>query len=623
MPAIRLEEFDTWRPGYGLATVYVYKAGAAPQTATIYSDEDLQTTVSNPITLAEKTEDGISYGKLDAPVYVGEPFELQINSVDRTGIVRPPLTTLVGQDASEATVKVSGGEVDIALKDNLARRIDVRDFGEFLAVDEEDASAATNTTTLNAALGAAGARGGGYVEMPEGTYEISTVTLPQAVVLRGVARDATFLQSVEAGQVIIAGGDRAGLESLTLDGRTLVGNSVGFYAEDIDHTHLKDVLIKRFEVGLHRNGGKFANWQDFSISNCVDGYRGDGNDDEDLTAELAFDHWRGGQVDTCSSTGVRLKNDGQPCRYQVIDGVRFESNTGKALHIIGARNAVFPHCSWLDNTIDLEVEDGDPETDSNTVIGLEFPECSFKDGAINLTGNLERTAFRRSEFEDVTVTLTTPSHNVLAEDCREISGVTIAGIATAWERFKTGDRGGSSGITTGNAATKVWAITLDAGQQVYLEGRVIGRQRNGINTGFYHIAVSAGRPGASLVYDTQTVNFTVGDVLTGATSGATARITADSDGGTTGTLTLQDIVGEFLDDEIITDASGGSATCNGSLSYSNGALVGSVANLRAVQETNANWVATFVANGPQIELQVTGDASQTVEWTAHVDVKSS
>lgn len=622
MTALRLSDFDTWRPGYGLATVRVVKAGTST-LASIYTDEALTLLTDNPQTLSERVVSGISYGRWSAPLYIGESYQLEINAVDRTGVIRPPIVTLGGEDASLATVKVSGGEVDIALEDHLARRIDVRDFGEFLAVGELDASAATNTTTLTAALGAAGARGGGYVEVPEGTYQVSIFTIPQGVVVRGAGRNATILQSIEADEVATIGGARAGFSRITLDGVTLVNLSIGIYAEDKDQIVLDDVEIKRFDTAFHHNGGGFCDWRDLYISNCVDGYRGDSKETEDLTVELRHISWTGGAVELCSGFGVRFKNDGQPCHHHVIERVHFDGNTGTAAQIVGARAVSFNDCSWEDNTIDLDVEDGSPETDSNTVIGLYVDGGSIKDGAINLTGNLELVAFRRLDLEDVAITLTTPGHNVLVEDCREISGITFAGTTTTWQRHKTGDRGSSSGLTTGNAATKVWAITLEAGRKVYLEGKVVGRQRNGVNTGFYHIVVSAGRPGASLAYDTQTADFTLGDVVTGGTSGATGRITADSDGGTTGTLTLQDVVGDFVDDEIITDTSGGSATANGALSYSDAALVGSVAAVRAAQRTNINYNATFVANGPQIELQVTGDTSQIVEWTADVDVVSS
>jgi len=63
-------------------------------------------------------------------------------------------------------------------------------------------------------------------------------------------------------------------------------------------------------------------------------------------------------------------------------------------------------------------------------------------------------------------------------------------------------------------------------------------------------------------YDAQTASFIVGQVLTGATSGAKGTILADLDAGTTGTLTLQSVSGTFADNETITDPLGGSAKAN-------------------------------------------------------------
>lgn len=70
----------------------------------------------------------------------------------------------------------------------------------------------------------------------------------------------------------------------------------------------------------------------------------------------------------------------------------------------------------------------------------------------------------------------------------------------------------------------------------------------------------------ALPYDAETADFTEGAVLTGGTSGATAdilRVIATT--GTTGTLWLHNIVGDFEDDEALTDDNGtpGSATANG------------------------------------------------------------
>lgn len=74
--------------------------------------------------------------------------------------------------------------------------------------------------------------------------------------------------------------------------------------------------------------------------------------------------------------------------------------------------------------------------------------------------------------------------------------------------------------------------------------------------------VSRVGPLNTLPYDGQTGNFTAGLTLTGATSGATAKIVADVDGGATGTLTLEFIDGIFVDNETITDSATGSATVN-------------------------------------------------------------
>ena len=76
-----------------------------------------------------------------------------------------------------------------------------------------------------------------------------------------------------------------------------------------------------------------------------------------------------------------------------------------------------------------------------------------------------------------------------------------------------------------------------------------------------------GRISLTLAYDTQTANFTVGEKLTGGTSGATAIILDDSDSGATGTLTIGEISGVFQTGETITDSSTGSAKANGVLTY--------------------------------------------------------
>lgn len=74
--------------------------------------------------------------------------------------------------------------------------------------------------------------------------------------------------------------------------------------------------------------------------------------------------------------------------------------------------------------------------------------------------------------------------------------------------------------------------------------------------------VSRVGPLNTLPFDGQTGNFTTGLTITGGTSGATAVIISQVDAGATGTLTLDQISGTFLDNETITDSGSGSATVN-------------------------------------------------------------
>ena len=64
-------------------------------------------------------------------------------------------------------------------------------------------------------------------------------------------------------------------------------------------------------------------------------------------------------------------------------------------------------------------------------------------------------------------------------------------------------------------------------------------------------------------YDAEVAPFTVGETLTGGTSGATGTIVEVVDYGSTGTIRMTSVSGTFQDDEQITDSSTGDATANG------------------------------------------------------------
>lgn len=62
---------------------------------------------------------------------------------------------------------------------------------------------------------------------------------------------------------------------------------------------------------------------------------------------------------------------------------------------------------------------------------------------------------------------------------------------------------------------------------------------------------------AALAYDGQSSNFTVGNTLTGGTSGAHGRLVSQTDGGATGTLILTDVVGTFQNNDALTENNSG------------------------------------------------------------------
>jgi len=624
----RIAEFDIWRPGYGGAVVSVLLPGTTT-LASLFLDEDLTEPADNPQTLSSKAHpDGTSFGKFDAPLYIGTSYYLSIDGIETTGIVRPPFSTLTGEDASEATVKADGSNHAVTLSDYLSQTVNVKNYGSFVAGG--GGVAATNTSTMELAIAAL--TNGGEVYVPPGTYNINDFEIPEGVVIRGAGREATTLKSVMGAVSFTLVGSRAGFKDITLDGDTLSTNSVGVRSVGNNETVFSSVMVRRFETGLHFLGGKGHVWNDLSIENTDTGAKLHG----DLNAGgggggAAFEDiiWTGGLVSVATVIGVSLSYEDSVCHNINISGVGFELCVGTALDINGAQEMRFEGCWWDTNTKNINIQDDTapltPATQQNNdVYIVRFENGRMFGGELEFTGTAQDVVFKNMKLEDVDFTLSTPLLNlILLEDCFEDDNVTITGETTKLLRSTTSKNGASFGVTTGNAATKAWSYSLVPGQLVYLVAKVLGVGRNVAQRGMYHVGCGAYRPGSTLGYDTQTANFTAGRTVTGQSSGATAMIQADSDSGTTGTLTLINIDGEFLDNEIIIDDNGspGSATVNGTLSHQNVSLdtVGNI-NLRTAYETNANWAAVFAANGAEVELRVTGDTSQTVEWTVHVDV---
>lgn len=78
----------------------------------------------------------------------------------------------------------------------------------------------------------------------------------------------------------------------------------------------------------------------------------------------------------------------------------------------------------------------------------------------------------------------------------------------------------------------------------------------------------------TLAYDGGSAAFTVGQTVTGGTSGATARIVNISGDVSSGTLIIDTLSGNFQDDEAITDPLGGAAEANGTESAAFSGLTG-------------------------------------------------
>lgn len=627
----RIEFFDIWQAGYAGATVHVYEAGTTT-LADLFYDEALTEASANPQSLLSLSQNGMSFGKFARAIYTAGGYSLVINSTDQTGVIQPSITTLDGEDASLATVRAASGTVDRRLEDFLDFAVQVENHGEFLPTSNVNASSTTNTTTLAAAVGVVAAAGGGYVEIPKGTYLINTLTVSPGVILRGRGEDVTVLQSSQGSAVLTAGGDLCGCEDITLDGVSNQANSIGFYSKANDSIRMRRAKFKRFATGLHFRGGRRADFEDLSVDACATGCKWHGDNDASGGAngdEFRYNRWEGGRVTACTTIGVDIAYVDKKCYHNTVAAVNFENNTGIAVQVNGARwTEIGDRCSFDGNTTNLNVLDGtDTSLDyENTVVGLHIDGGLIDDGAMAFTGKCQDIVFDRVEFNGGTYTMTTVTNNIVVRDCTEAAAVTLAGgDATKWTRQRStnDDFPGSAGVTTDNVATEAWSYKLAPGEVIHIEAVVIANGRNSEDHAIYHIARSAERPGSTLAYDAQTANFTLGATLTGGTSGATARIVADADGGATGTLTLRDIVGAFVDNEALTDSSAGAAVANGTLVAQNAALLGATTSLETAVETVAGYDCDFGASVDKIRIMVTGDTGDTLEWTVSAKVTSS
>jgi hypothetical protein len=604
--AIRIPEFDTFRAGYASAVVTVYKANTTTE-ADLFADEAGTAPIPNPQTLTSVTINDVSYGKWTQPVYVGESYELSINTSEQTGIQRYPILTAQGLDVSKAVAKIPGSSTLREIEDHLAQQIWVEDFGVL------DSDSANNTTIITAALGAAATLGGGEVLLPENTaIPFDTLTIPVGVNLKGRGRGVTVLQSTESGEIVTPAGARSELSHLTLDGISKTAGSIGINILDKTYIRLTSVEVKRFDVGVFVNGMSYSNWRELQVSDCdtpvhIHGEVSTGG------ALSAGNIWDGGGVDLGIDAGIEFHYHDVAVGFMALRNLRITNCVGAAIHLEGARYLEFDNLQCSGNTAVIDIRDPSPAEPGNTIRDIVFTNSLFDQGTIGLRDTLRDVTFNNCEFRGNTITLTTARNAVKLLGCTEDSSVTIAGDGTKIIRGFDNQDGASKGVTTGNVATKALSLVLDHGEMCAALVMVTGKQRNGINKASYVFTFTAQKAPATLAYDAQSANFTVGDLITGGTSGATARVIADADGGATGTLTLHSITGVFVDNETITGAISGSATVNGAL------VAGSVTildqDVQSTSETDAAWACVAAGSVDEAEIQVTGAAAQTIDWT--------
>lgn len=629
MSAQLISEFDIWRPGYSGAAVSVFIAGTTT-LASLFADEGLTQPLQNPQILDSLIDNqGYEYGKFNNHIYTGQAYYLSISGGEETGIKRPQFSSLNGESAENTTVKIAGSAAVNTLGSIVRRTVHAENYG--VIEIGGSGSAATNTATISSAIGAL--TSGGRVVLPAGLIKINALSLPQNVRLKGAAKNATTLQVIVSGNAFTLNGDYAGFEDITLDGNVLAVGSIGIYAVNKNEITFENVVIQNFETGLYLKGGKRHRYRNLDIDNCKTGAKLYGDTDAGNGGgggEFLGNSWNGGRISNCTTIGISMSYEDAKCSHLTFRDLAFETNTGTAVKINGAQFIEFARCRWTANTANVDIQDDTDvltgaKSGDNIVISVGFSGGQINAGTFKVKNTAQDIVLHSMAILGVAFTLSTPILNcILLDSCYEDSNVSISGEGTKFRRDYSTNVTESTGLTTDAAPTKAWSIVMQPGQLVHIAAQVLAKQRNGTGRAIFYFSFGAYCTGASLAYDTQTTNYVVGDILTGQSSGATGRIIADTDGGATGTLTLTDVVGVFLDNEIITGSSAGSAMVNGVLAPGGIAIdtIGAV-NLRNPYSTDPAWGPTAVATGSEVQINVTGSAAKTVEWTVRANLAST
>lgn len=622
MTAVRIPDFDLWREGYDGATVTVYAAGTTTPL-TLYADPAEGSTLPNPqVLLTRQDTNGDLFGKWAQPVYVNQAYFLSIDTGEQTGQQTPPLIDLAGADVSASLVSGTRGQEPHTLATIADWFIYAHAFGNM----GDAVGSAVTTATLNAAIGAAAAQGGGIVRIPAGNFPIEQITLPEGVILQGEGITATTLRSIISDEVIILGGDGTGLKDITLDGVNVNALSIGVSGINKAGTRFEDCIIRRFDTGIRLLGAVSSRWRNFSVSECDKGADLRGDLDTSTTGlGSSFENieWDGGAVAFHTTYGVRLRAVDAIAQNVRFAALQFEGNLVDGLIIEGARDFRGEGLWFSDGVRGVHIKDNDttPLPAINTVRAIQFLGGLVDGGQTGMEvlfeGTCEGVAFQRTRFENVSFNLNAPTNAVHLENTTQDANTTSTGLTT-FLLYVPADRGGFiTGVTSGASSAVAWRETVPPGSSYFVEAKVIGRQRNGTGRGRWWVAGAVVRPGATLPYINLTGSFTLGNIVTGATSGASGRIIAN-----TGTqLTLSDITGNFTNGESITDGTA-TATTNGTLSTSNAALDagGSVAVITASEDFAGAPTVAITASGASAEVTVQGDTSLDIDWAVEVAV---
>ena len=612
---LRVAEFDIWRPGYAGAIVEIVLAGTTT-LASVYSDPLLSVPAANPQTLSSFTDgSGNTYGRFANPIYVGVPYQLIINDEGTTGIEQVPLAALAGADASLATITSARPSAAArTLRAVLDDAIPALNFGSLIFGFPSD-----NTTTLTRAISAAAADGGGVVLLPPGVFDITALPLPQGVRLRGAGRGTTELRSTQGQAVITMAGANAGLEDLTLSGVSAVPNSVGIRAINKANLALRNVAVSSFATGLHVSGGDGVCFDELHVASCTRGAY--------LTGELLAGQggaalrsleWRGGSVASCINAGIVIEAVDAEAQTITLAQLYFDSNAAEAATVTGGRGVLFQSCFWRNNISNLKIEDGQNPVNRtvNTSRSVRVMSGRMDGGEVRFNGECRAVLLDNVALLGVSLIASVPAEPIILRDCFENAAVQQTGAVERIARMKSNRRGRFRATTTSNTATPIWQIEVPSGDVVRIRADLVARRMNGTDNASGAVEGVVTRPGAALNFSSASTALAAGSTVTGANSGAAAKVIAVSQTGAAGTITLRDVRGTFQTGESLVFSDGPTAIAASAIVTSNAALAISAAGVAA---SMGSYAVAVDASGALARVMITGAAGHTVEWEVMVD----